>query len=468
MSDTTHDGDTHDHSILRCSFCGIEKAPDLPLIAGNEGHICEQCVKLAHQVVSSWGRKSTTIKAELKTPAAIKAFLDDYIIGQDEAKKTLSVAVYTHYLRLMNQDTSMPTLQQLNEQDGVELEKSNVLMAGPSGTGKTLLVKTLARIIGVPFVVGDATSLTQAGYVGDDVESLLKRLLDAADGDVQQAQWGIVYIDEIDKLAARGSGGSAVRDISGEGVQQALLKMVEGAEVRFSKSGRRDGHGEEVVVNTQNILFIVGGAFPGLTELVGKRLRPRQTSIGFSAKIEEDVNYGSDELLAALQPDDLQKFGLIPEFIGRFPIITFLQELDVASLRRILQEPRNALTRQYQQLFSFQGVGLEFSDESLTFIAEEAVKRGTGARGLRAMMEALLRTTMFDLPSEPELSICQVRVEDEAGTPALQVLRHYGDRHLQHTGAAPGSDSDSDSDMDSDSDSNSGVSTAAADDRAHA
>lgn len=437
MAETPHDGSEHSDGILRCSFCGIEKSPELPLIAGNDGHICEQCVKLAHQVVSSWGRKSSSVKAELKTPATIKAFLDDYIIGQDEAKKTLSVAVYTHYLRLLNQDVGATSLQSLNDQDTVELEKSNVLMAGPSGTGKTLLVKTLARIIGVPFVVGDATSLTQAGYVGDDVESLLKRLLDAAEGDVQQAQWGIVYIDEIDKLAARGSGGSAVRDISGEGVQQALLKMVEGAEVRFPKSGRRDGHGEEVVINTQNILFIVGGAFPGLTELVGKRLKPRQTGIGFSAKIEEDVVYGSDELLAALQPDDLQKFGLIPEFIGRFPIITFLQELDVESLRRILQEPRNALTRQYQQLFSFQGVGLEFSDSSLTFIAEEAVKRGTGARGLRAMMESLLRSTMFDLPSEPDLSRCEVVVDDLIAPPVLQVLRHYGDRHLAQTATDP-------------------------------
>ncbi|HAG95682.1 MAG: ATP-dependent Clp protease ATP-binding subunit ClpX [Pseudomonadales bacterium] len=396
--------------VPTCSFCGVEKSAEVPLIAGNDGHICEQCVKLAFQVVSSWGRKAVTIEPELKTPAAIKDYLDEYIIGQDEAKKTLSVAVYNHYLRLMNQGAGA-TLSQLDAEQ-VELEKSNVLMAGPSGTGKTLLVKTLARIIGVPFVVGDATSLTQAGYVGDDVESLLKRLLEAAQGDVQQAQWGIVYIDEIDKLAKRGSGGGAVRDISGEGVQQALLKMVEGTEVHLPKSGRRDGGSEEVILNTQNILFIVGGAFPGLTEVIGKRLRPPNTGIGFSAPIKQDDELSNDELLAGLQPDDLQQFGLIPEFIGRFPIITFLHELDVASLKRILQEPRNALTKQYRQLFSFQGVDLEFTESSLDYIAGQAVKRGTGARGLRAMLESLLRTTMFELPSKQGLEKCEITVEE--------------------------------------------------------
>jgi len=257
--------------------------------------------------------------------------------------------------------------------------------------------------------------------VGDDVESLLKRLLEAAQGDVQQAQWGIVYIDEIDKLAKRGSGGGAVRDISGEGVQQALLKMVEGTEVHLPKSGRRDGNSEEVILNTQNILFIVGGAFPGLTEVIGTRLRPPNTGIGFNAPIKRDDELSSDELLAGLQPDDLQQFGLMPEFIGRFPIITFLHELDVASLKRILLEPRNALTKQYRQLFSFQGVELDFTELSLDYIAGQAVKRGTGARGLRAMLESLLRTTMFELPSKQGLERCEITVDGE-GDPDEQNL----------------------------------------------
>jgi ATP-dependent Clp protease ATP-binding subunit ClpX len=403
-----------------CSFCGVEKTPEMPLIAGNDGHICEQCVKLAFQVVHSWGQRSVKVQPELKTPAAIKAFLDEYIIGQDDAKRTLSVAVFNHYLRLMNQGKGDNRLPSADNQDLVELEKSNVLMAGPSGTGKTLLVKTLARIIGVPFVVGDATTLTQAGYVGEDVDTLLKRLVEAAEGDVQLAQWGIVYIDEIDKLAKKGAGGASVRDISGEGVQQALLKMVEGSEVKVSKSGRREG-GDDATMNTQNILFIVGGAFPGLTELVGARLRPRKTGIGFSAPIETEAQPSNARLLEALQPDDLQQFGLIPEFIGRFPIITFLQDLDVASLKRILTEPRNALTRQYRQLFAFQNVELDFSDEALTLIAEEAVKRGTGARGLRSMMESLLLSTMFDLPTRVGLKGCKVVVDEQGELKSLRV-----------------------------------------------
>ncbi len=404
------------NKIPSCSFCGMEKSPELPLIAGNNGHICEQCVKLAFQVVSSWGRKSQTISPELKTPSAIKDFLDAYIIGQDEAKKTLSVAVYNHFLRLMNQGDS-PILNEQSLDSVVELEKSNVIMAGPSGTGKTLLVKTLARIIGVPFVVGDATSLTQAGYVGDDVDTLLRRLLEAAEGDVQLAQWGIVYIDEIDKLAKPGGNGASVRDISGEGVQQSLLKMVEGSEVRIQKAGRRDGHGEEVALNTQNILFIVGGAFPGLTELVGKRLQPKRTGIGFNANINTDDKITNNQLLEALQPEDLQQFGLIPEFIGRFPIITFLQELDVDSLCRILQEPRNALVKQYKQLFAFQNVDLTFSEDALKAIAQQAVSQGTGARGLRSILENILRSTMFDLPTFPGVSRCEVfTVEGLNGT----------------------------------------------------
>lgn len=398
-----------------CSFCGTPKTAEVPLIAGNDGHICEQCIKLAYQVVSSWGRKAAAVKPELKTPVAIKAFLDEYIVGQEQAKRTLAVAVHNHYLRFNAQANSQP-FAHIHTMAGVELEKSNVLLAGPSGSGKTLLVKTLARIIGVPIVVGDATSLTQAGYVGEDVDSLLKRLLDAANGDVQQAQWGIVYIDEIDKLARRGAGGSAVRDISGEGVQQALLKMVEGTEVRLPKAGRRDGHSEDVVMNTSNILFIVGGAFSGLTELISKRLKPAIVSIGFNAKVEKDAAATNDELLAALQPDDLHQFGLIPEFIGRFPIVTFLQDLDVEALKSILKDPRNALTKQYHHLFALQGVDLHFSEDAITLIAQQAVTRGTGARGLRAILEGLLCNTMFHLPTTANLTRVAVNtrlVEEE-------------------------------------------------------
>jgi ATP-dependent Clp protease ATP-binding subunit ClpX len=413
-----------------CSFCGVQKAPEIPLIAGTEGHICEQCIKLAYQVVSNWGRKSAQAKPELKTPVAIKAFLDDYIIGQDQAKTTLAVAVYNHYLRFNAQSIQQP-FSHTHSIAGTELEKSNVLLAGPSGTGKTLLVKTLARIIGVPIVVGDATSLTQAGYVGEDVDSLLKRLLDAADGDVALAQWGIVYIDEIDKLARRGAGGSAVRDISGEGVQQALLKMVEGSEVRLPKSGRKDGNSEDMVMNTQNILFVVGGAFPGLTELISSRLRPPVVSIGFNAKVERAPAVTNDELLAALQPEDLHQFGLIPEFVGRFPIITFLHELDVDSLKSILREPRNALTKQYHQLFFMQGVELSFSEEAISLIAQQAVKRGTGARGLRAIMETLLCNTMFNLPTTPNLTSCVVNAQVDGELEQLVVDQFFNNSESQ-------------------------------------
>lgn len=409
-----------------CSFCGAEKSPELPLIAGNNGHICQQCVTLAFQVISSWGSKKSVDTPELKTPVAIKDFLDQYIIGQDQAKRTLSVAVYNHYLRLRMQGQSTQDMTLDGAGSGVDFEKSNIIMVGPSGSGKTLLVKTLAKIIGVPFVVGDATTLTQAGYVGEDVDSILKRLLEAAEGNVDQAKWGIVYIDEIDKLAKRGGGNAGVRDVSGEGVQQALLKMVEGSEVKVSKSGRREG-GEEVTLSTQNILFIVGGAFPGLTGLISKRLAPPKTGIGFSAPIETESEISNEQLLAALQPDDLLQFGLIPEFIGRFPIITFLQDLDVDSLKRILQEPRNALTKQYKQLFNFQNVDLDFTDDALTFIAKEAVKRGTGARGLRGMMESMLLSTMFDLPSRPELQRCVVEVSGEEESEQLKVREEFAD-----------------------------------------
>lgn len=419
-----------------CSFCGAEKSPSVPLIAGNDGHICEACVKLAHQVVNSWGqrRKNQQLAPQLLSPAQYMQHLDESVIGQEAAKETLAVAVYNHYLRLLNCD-SEPVCQ-LGER--IELEKSNILMAGPSGTGKTLLVRTLAQILGVPFASADATTLTQAGYVGDDVDSIISRLLDAADGDVQQARWGIVYIDEVDKLARRGgSGGAAVRDISGEGVQQALLKMIEGSEVRISRSGKRGEQGEEQVVDTRNVLFIAGGAFPGLEALVSSRIRPATGGIGFHADAHDGETPSVNQLLMALLPDDLHEYGLIPEFIGRFPIITFLKELDHAMLLRILTEPRNALVKQYKQLFAYQGVSLDITAAALDHIADQALARNTGARGLRAVLEGALQKTMFDMPSQPRLRKCTLDlVEQVDGSMALQVdsvLSAEGDeRELGH------------------------------------
>lgn len=403
----------------RCSFCDAEKSPSVPLIAGNEGHICAACVTLAHQVISSWGqhRKNQQLAPKLRTPAAYKAHLDESVIGQQAAKQTLAVAVYNHYLRLLNRGGEETC--QLGSP--VELEKSNILMAGPSGTGKTLLVRTLARTLGVPFATADATTLTQAGYVGDDVDSIISRLLDAAGGDVQQAQWGIVYIDEVDKLARRSGGGSTVRDISGEGVQQALLKMIEGSEVRLGKSSRRGDQSEEQVVDTRHILFIAGGAFSGLEEWVANRVQPKGSGIGFQA-VTQRARPPINELLASVLPDDLQAFGLIPEFIGRFPIITFLQELDHATLLRILTEPRNALIKQYQQLFAYQGVTLDVTRDALSFIATQALTRKTGARGLRTVLENALQPVMFSMPSQPRLCRCTLQLHlDEHGVESLIV-----------------------------------------------
>jgi ATP-dependent Clp protease ATP-binding subunit ClpX len=391
---------------LQCSFCRQAQSADTPLIAGMDGHICENCARLAAQVVESWGRRRSICEPlqNAPVPHEIKRRLDEYVIGQDAAKLTLSVAVYNHYKRLRGE---MQAVGGAMAGERVEVEKSNILLLGPSGTGKTLLAGTLARIVGVPFAVADATTLTQAGYVGEDVESIIARLLDAADGNRERAEWGIVYIDEIDKLARAGESAQATRDVSGEGVQQALLKLVEGTVVRPAERSRKGQ--DSGALDTRNILFIAGGAFAGLEAILKRRVRPRNTAIGFHSVPDSGRDAPADaDLFGRTRPEDLRHFGLIPEFIGRFPVITALQDLDEETLVRILTEPKNALVRQYQQLFRYEQVELVFEPEALAAIAGDTVSRGTGARGLRSVMEGLLKQAMFDLPSRTGVERCIV------------------------------------------------------------
>jgi ATP-dependent Clp protease ATP-binding subunit ClpX len=384
-------------------------SPEVPLIAGEEGHICEECVRLASQVVGSWGRKRAASKPlrNLLKPIELTQQLNRYIIGQELAKETFAVAVYNHYKRL-SMENERPRMQ-VNEEH-VVIEKSNILLLGPSGTGKTLLASTLARIVGVPFVIADATTLTQAGYVGEDVESILVRLLDSADGNRELAEWGIVYIDEIDKLAKSAESSLGTRDVSGEGVQQALLKLVEGAQIKLGAKGRKEQ--EDQILDTRNILFIAGGAFAGLERLLERRLDTAERGIGFHVDLSDPRQaYDQLRLFEEVQPEDLRHFGLIPEFIGRFPVITALHDLDEQALVQILTEPRNALVRQYQKLFEYETVKLKFTPEALTAIARLAIERGTGARGLRGVMEGLLRKAMFEMPSLDGIDICRVDEE---------------------------------------------------------
>ena len=383
---------------LECSFCGRKKPETDLLIAGIDAHICDKCIEQAHGIVleelkANKGSNKNVGDLILKKPKEIRAFLDQYVIGQDQTKKVMSVAVYNHYKRLM----------QLQTEDDVEIEKSNIIMVGQTGTGKTLVAKTIARMLDVPLAIVDATVLTEAGYVGEDVESILTRLLQAADYDLAKAERGIVFIDEIDKIARKSDNPSITRDVSGEGVQQALLKLLEGTIVNVPpKGGRTHPDQKFVEVNTQNILFIAGGAFDGVEKIISKRLN--RQAVGYSTSKNVD-NIDKDNLLQYIIPKDIKDFGLIPEIIGRLPVLTHMDPLDRETLRAILTEPKNALIKQYKKLFSIDDVDFTITDEALDFIVDKALEYKLGARGLRSLCEAILTDAMYDLPSSDETEL---------------------------------------------------------------